>query len=234
MLSTGWSTAEASQKRCYLTMEETLLELTRSSDLVKELDQEKITKSANQGVNWKFNPPLAPHFGGVHEAMIKAAKRAIHAILGNADITDEELTTTFTGAEALLTYQSASPEDDVPLTPNHSVFGQIGRQFAPESEDHTAFNPKKKRRRVEELVRHFLHCWIREWLPALSIRRKWLPTERDLQVGDVVLVVSPNTPRGHWPLGRITEVFPGKYGHVRVAKVQVGRNELTRPISIAV
>ena len=78
--------------------------------------------------------------------MIKAAKRAIHAILGNADITDEELTTTFTGAEALLTYQSASPEDDVPLTPNHSLFGQIGRQFAPESEDHTAFNPKKKRR----------------------------------------------------------------------------------------
>ena len=206
-------------------------------DLVKELDQEKITKlTANQGVNWKFNPPLAPHFGGVHETMIKAAKRAIHAILGNADITDEELTTAFTGAEALLnsrplTYQSANPEDDVPLTPNHFLFGQIGGQFAPESVDHTAFNPKKRWRRVQELVRHFWHRWIREWIPALNIRRKWLTTERDLQVGDVVLVISPNTPRGHWPLGRITEVFPGKDGHVRVAKVQVGRNELTRPIS---
>ena len=132
-------------------------------DLVKELDQEKITKStANQGINWKFNPPLAPHFGGVHESMIKAAKRAIHAILGNADITDEELTTAFTGAEALLnsrplTYQSANPEDDVPLTPNHFLFGQIGGQFAPESVDHTAFNPKKRWRRVQELVRHFWH-----------------------------------------------------------------------------
>ena len=36
------------------------------------------------------------------------------AILGNADVTDEELTTAFTGAEALinsrpLTYQSADP-----------------------------------------------------------------------------------------------------------------------------
>ena len=90
-------------------------------DLVKELDQEKITTStANQRVNWKFNPPLAPRFGGVHETMIKAAKRAIHATLGNADITDEELTTAFTGAEALLnSTESANPEDDVPLTPNH-------------------------------------------------------------------------------------------------------------------
>ena len=33
-----------------------------------------------------FNPPSAPHFGGVYETMIKAAKRTIFAILGNADI----------------------------------------------------------------------------------------------------------------------------------------------------
>ena len=80
--------------------------------------------------------------------MIKGAKRAIYANLGNADITDEELMTAFTGAEALLnsrplTYQSANPEDDVPLTPNHFLFGQVGGQFAPESVDETTFNPKK-------------------------------------------------------------------------------------------
>ena len=73
------------------------------SDLVKELDQDKIVKStANQGIKWKFNPPHAPHFGGAHEIIIKGAKPAIYAILGNADITDEELMTAFTGAEALL------------------------------------------------------------------------------------------------------------------------------------
>ena len=68
------------------------------SDLVKQLDQDKIAKStANQGIKWKFNPPHAPHFGGAHEIMIKGAKRAVYAILGNADITDEELMTAFTG-----------------------------------------------------------------------------------------------------------------------------------------
>ena len=45
--------------------------------LVEVLDQDRIKAStANQGVTWHFNPPAAPHFGGVHESMIKAAKQS--------------------------------------------------------------------------------------------------------------------------------------------------------------
>ena len=95
---------------------------------LRELVEEIVQSTANKGVMWHFNPPLAPHFGGVHETMIKAAKRAVNAVLGNAQVRDEELTTAFTGAEALLnsrplTYQSAHPEDDIPLTPNHFLIG---------------------------------------------------------------------------------------------------------------
>ena len=128
------------------------------SDLVKELDQRRIAKSTgNQGIKLKFNPPHAPHFGGAHEIMIQGAKRAVYAIVGNADISNEELITAFTGAGALLNsrllaYQSASPEDDVPLTPNHFLFGQVGGQSAPQSVHETTFNPKKRWRRVQELV----------------------------------------------------------------------------------
>ena len=144
--------------------------------------------------------------------------------------------TAFTGTEALLnsrplTYQSTSPEDDIPLTPNYFLFGQVGGQFAPESVDETTFNPKKRWRRVQELVRHFWHRWIREWLPAINVRRKWLTVERDIQVDDVVLFVSPKTPRGHWPLGRIVQVYPGKDGHVRVGKPQVGKEQFLRPVT---
>jgi len=83
-------------------------------ELVEQLERDKIEKSAaNKGIKWSFNPPWAPHFGGVHETMIKSAKRATYAILGTADVTDEELMTAFTDAEALinsrpLTNQSAN------------------------------------------------------------------------------------------------------------------------------
>lgn len=51
-------------------------------ELAEKLDQNKITQSvANNGVTWHFNPPQTPRFGGVHETMIKAAKRAVRAIL---------------------------------------------------------------------------------------------------------------------------------------------------------
>ena len=206
-------------------------------ELVSQLDADKIQKSAaNRGIKWNFNPPLAPHFGGAHETMVKAAKKATSAILGNADINDEELTTAFTGAEALLnsrpiTYQSANPNDDVPLTPNHFLHGQVGGQFAPESVDTTPFSPMKRWRRVQELVRHFWQRWLREWLPGLNSRKKWYRTQRDIEVGDVVLIISPDTQRGQWPLGRILEVYKGRDGHVRTAKVQKGNTSLLRPIS---
>ena len=100
--------------------------------LLLQLDEDKIKEStSNKGIVWHFTPPLAPHFGGVHESMIKSAKKALNAILENADITDEELMTTLTGAEALvnsrpLTYQSAYPHDDIPLTPNHFCTAKLG------------------------------------------------------------------------------------------------------------
>ena len=49
-----------------------------------------------------FNPPSAPHFGGVFECMVKAAKKALYAVLGTSDATDEELITACAGVESLL------------------------------------------------------------------------------------------------------------------------------------
>ena len=36
--------------------------------LISQLGTDKIKESsANKGIQWHFNPPLAPHFGGAHE-----------------------------------------------------------------------------------------------------------------------------------------------------------------------
>ena len=156
--------------------------------------------------------------------MVKAAKKAIYAVLGNSDVTDEELITAITDAENLLnsrplTYQSANIKDDVPLTPNHFLYGQMGGQFAPESVDTTRFNPRKRWRKVQELISRVWSRWLKEYLPMLNTRPKWTKVIENLKEEDVVLVLDQNLPRGQWPLGRIVETYPGKDGHSRVAKV---------------
>ena len=73
-------------------------------ELVEALDQDAISQKAccYRQIDWKFNPPSAPHFGGLFEVMIKSAKRALRAILKDADVTDDELQTAMCGAESLL------------------------------------------------------------------------------------------------------------------------------------
>ena len=44
--------------------------------------------------------------------IIRAAKRAVIAILGNADVTDEELMIAFTGAEALINSRLGQTNSD--------------------------------------------------------------------------------------------------------------------------
>ena len=205
--------------------------------LVDQLDENRIKSSmANKGIKWHFNPPAGPHFGGVFETMIKSAKKAIYSILSNADVTDEELSTAFNGAEdlinsRLLTYQSSNIKDEIPLTPNHFLFGRTGGQFAPESVDENDFSPKKRWRRAQELVKHIWNRWMKEWLPQLNKRHKWLKIQKDFKIGDVVLVLSTDIGRGKWQIARILDVFPGKDGHIRVVKVKIGDSEYIRPIS---
>ena len=168
--------------------------------------------------------------------LLKSAKKTIKAILSTADVTDEELQSAFVGAEALinsqpLIYQSDDPTDDIPLTPNHFLVGQLGGKFSPEIIDDAPYNPRKQWRRVQELIRHFWGRWLKEWLPALNARSKWRVERDSLKIGDIVLILSQKTPRAHWPLGRIVNVHPGLDGRVRVVTVHSGTTRMKRPIT---
>ena len=54
---------------------------------------------------------------------------------------------------------------------------------------------------------------------------------KEISVNDLVILVDENVPRGHWLLGRVTKVFPGRDGLVRVAEVKTKTNIFKRPIS---
>jgi len=205
--------------------------------LATQLDRQKLErKTAELGVTWRFNPPGAPHFGGAHEVMVKIAKKATYAVVRDRDVTNEELITVFAGVESLLnsrplTYQSSDPRDSVPLTPNHFLHGQMGGQFAPEYVETSTLHPCQRWRKVQDIISQVCRRWLKECVPALNSRPKWTSENCDLKVDEVVLVILPDSPRGRWPLGQVVEVYPGRDGHTRVAKVVCSAKTVVKPIT---
>lgn len=84
--------------------------------------------AASDGIRWKFNPPAAPHFGGLWEAAVKSTKHHLRRVIGEATLTFEEMTTLLTQVEACLNSRplqalTDDPDDITALTPGHFLIG---------------------------------------------------------------------------------------------------------------
>ena len=90
---------------------------------------------------------------------------------------------------------------------------------------------RKKWRQTQVLADHCWRQWLKEYVPALQERQKWLRPRRNAQVGDLVLLVDQDLPREKWHLGRIVRVIRGRDGLVRTVEVKTGSSSsLLRPI----
>ncbi|XP_046602602.1 uncharacterized protein LOC107219039 [Neodiprion lecontei] len=69
---------------------------TELKQLIKAATSEhnSFTKELAQlGITWRFNPPAAPHFGGLWEAAVKSTKFHLRRVIGDASLTYEEMST---------------------------------------------------------------------------------------------------------------------------------------------
>jgi hypothetical protein len=191
-----------------------------------------------RNVTWSFNPPSAPHFGGVWERLVQSSKRALDFVFNEQTLTDDILMTAIVQVEKLLngrplTYVSVNPADPEPITPNHLLLGHENPYIPYDLFDASDMTTKRKYRTAQYLTDCFWRRWIREYLPSLTERKKWLHGQKNLNVGDIVIVIESDTHRGKWPIARVTEVFAGPDGLVRSAKVRLrsptNTTELHRP-----
>ena len=204
---------------------------------LKSLDRAKVHAEARRrNIEWIFNPPYSSHQGGVWERVIRMIRRVLVAIHNPSVVTsDEVLLTVFCEVEAVvnsrpLTKLSESPSDMEPLTPNHFLLARSSPSL-PWTSVCKDGDVRHRWRMVQSLMDAFWKRWLREYLPELQLRSKWIHEQRDLKVGDLVLVVDELKPRGLWPLGLILEVHEGRDGHVRSARIKTRLTVMVRPIT---
>ena len=205
------------------------------AECLKSFDQAAITERlARKGVTWSFNPPAAPHFGGAWERMVRCAKRALFFVLPKRTLTDEMLTNAIAQVENLLnsrklTKISSDPSDPECLTPHHLLLGRANPNLPPDVFTNADLSSKKRWRQVQAFTNDFWQRWMFEIVASLTKRPKWCEEQRNLAVGDIVILIDDKNPRGTWPLGKVIEIYTADDGVVRSALVQTRGTELLRP-----
>ena len=187
---------------------------------------------AQKGIKWTFNPPSASHMGGAWERLIRSVRQILRALLKEQIVGDEVLLTVVAEATTILnsrplTRNSDDPRDEIPLTPNHLLHLRPCRALPPgvfTEHDHY----KRRWKQAQYLANIFWTRWIKEYLPNLQIRQKWIQRKENIKVGDLVLLVYENYRRGQWPLAHVVEVFPSEDGLVRIVNLKTSSTVVTR------
>lgn len=203
---------------------------------MKQLNWNEITNKFNiEKIEWRFNPPSSPWWGGWWERLIRMIKELLRRNLGLASLAYEELMTVLCECEAIinsrpLTYISDSFETLQPLTPSMFLQPNINIQV----DDLNQIDSKSLNRRVRYIlkIRECLKSrFQKEYLSLLVNRSKEKsPKSTSIKVGDVVLIGEDNVKRIKWPLAVVLKMYNGRDGVSRVAKLKTASGELIRPV----
>ncbi|XP_060808980.1 uncharacterized protein LOC132903800 [Amyelois transitella] len=192
--------------------------------------------AASESIHFHFIPAHAPHFGGLWEAGVKSTKYHLHRVLGNCNLTYEELYTTLTQIEAVLnsrpiTPLSSDPTDLSPLTPGHFLIGRPLTSLPQDDYRTKSFDHLTRFQRIEQLRQHFWARWSKEYIAELQQRTKWRTSQDNLKLDTLVVVKDDNLPPLKWRLGRVVAIHPGLDGIARVADIRTAAGVIRRAFS---
>lgn len=188
-------------------------------------------------IEWKFNPPSAPHMGGLWEAGIKSAKYHLKRAIGDKSLTFEELTTVFCKIESIMNSRPLCPlptsdnpsEFDV-LTPAHFLIGKSANSV-PEYEFKEVVDHRLSRwQYIQKCSQMFWKRWSSDYLNTLQQREKWFSSSSNIKLNDLVLIKTDHTPSCNWPIGIVQELHAGKDNLIRVVTVRTSKGTFRRPV----
>ncbi|XP_071653643.1 uncharacterized protein [Temnothorax longispinosus] len=201
----------------------------------RELEQHMCHATERERIQWSFNPPSAPHFGGLWESNVKSFKTYLRRVVGDQTLSLEEFTTVLTQIESVLNSRPLCPLstdllDLEVLSPGH--FLTMEPLVAVLSPDLTPLATSRLGRwqLVQRMHQDFWKRWHKEYLHTLQQRPKWWISANPLTVGSLVLIKDDNASPLRWKCGRVETLHLGSDGVPRVATVRVADGSILRPL----
>ncbi|XP_017461524.1 PREDICTED: uncharacterized protein LOC108354861, partial [Rhagoletis zephyria] len=180
-------------------------------------EREVIPRLTDLHIQWHFNPPQSPNFGGLWEANVKSIKYHLKRAVGGTRLTYEQLSTVLVRIEACLNSRPLCTDDLLVLAPGHFLIGDALLSPPESSPENKSLSLQYFE--LQRLVQQFWIRWSTDWLSHLQSRPKWRQQEPNLAVGELFLIKDDRLPPNQWLLGRITDLHPGSDSIVRVVTV---------------
>ena len=114
----------------------------------------------------------------------------------------------------------ASNQEDVmlPLTPNMLLLGRSSN-FSPSMEFSGDERFCTRLAYVSQVEKEWWDRWIRSVLPTLFCYRKWKSKQKNLEVGELVMLRYPGNFKDDYCVAKVTAVHPGEDALVREVTV---------------
>lgn len=203
---------------------------------IKRIDAACANVFTNARTQWRFSPPSAPHMGGVWERMVRTVKQVMAELNSSRRMNDETLLTVISEAEEIVNSRPLvyMPQDSIhaeALTPNNFIRGVttcLENPSIPPTDQAESLRNAYKRSQVaaDTLWRR----WLKEYMPTLHCRNKWLEESKPLAPGDLVFIVDGYNRNG-WIRGQVESVIAGKDNRIRQALVRTANGMYRRPVT---
>ena len=182
-------------------------------------------------INWTFNPPAAPWWGGFFERMVQMVKRCLIKVLFKVTLNFEEMSTVLKDIECTLNDRPlTSISTDISegaLTPNHLIHGKRLTEKSIIDNNQEVKDIKENMKHIDNIKEHFRNRWKREYLAELRERHRYLCHKRArdiVNIGDVVIIHDDKLKRSNWRLGIVDEVFKSRDNKIRHVNVKTTLN----------
>lgn len=205
---------------------------------VAEIDLDKVaTEFTTSYSKWNFNPPHAPHFGGAWERLVRSVKTSLYAILPQRRPNEETFRNLLMEIQNVinsrpLTFIPLDHENDEALTPNHFLLGSSNGTKPPCALDLDGPELRQAWKENQRLTELFWKRFVKDYLPTLTRRTKWIEPVKPLEIGNIAIDFDPAYPRNSYPKVRIIDRIMDSTGQVRRVRVQFAKSSmLWRPAS---
>ena len=198
-------------------------------DTVPCYDWDRIAGSARGKTEWKFHPPGSQFRNGAVEVFVKKLKRSLSHKFASRMMFLLELETAFKVVASILNSRPIyarwgprggnDPDYLSALTPNMLLTGRANTEVPVRDYDRSD-KPLLRLQYVEECIAQWWNQFMAQNFSSLVPRQKWCYEQRNVRVGDVVLVQYEGKCR------------PATYRLAVVIEVEVDADGLVRTVSV--